>query len=71
MIKHQHRVYLIVGLTLVAYVGVGVSMALGSESGIEMFGTAAGLLTPAALDALVVEARRRKPGVRAIKDDVE
>ncbi len=71
MPQHQLRVILIFVAWLAAVIGLVVLLALGVAEGTG-FGVVTGILgtlTPALVDSLAVEQRRRTPGRHAISDD--
>lgn len=71
MPSHQLRVLVILVAWLAAVIGVVVLLVQGVSEGTG-FGAVLGLLsllTPALVDSLAVERRRRTPGTKAISDD--
>lgn len=72
MDSHRLRVIAILVAWAIVTIGLIVLVALGQTEGTG-FGVVAGIeaaLTPALVDALAVERRRRNPTTRAIKDDI-
>jgi hypothetical protein len=72
MSSHFLRVIVIGVMTLAALIGVIVLVGIGQTDGTG-FGVvtgALGTLVPALLDSLAVERRRRKPGAKAVGDDL-
>lgn len=71
MIKHQHRTLLICSLAALSIIGLIVAAWLQAPVAVlTAIGTAAGIFTPAAADALQVERRRVDPTTTALIDDV-
>lgn len=71
MNSHQLRVIVILVAWLAATIGLIVLVAQGVSDGTG-FGIIAGIvstLTPALVDSMAVERRRRTPGQHAIEDD--
>jgi uncharacterized membrane protein YjjP (DUF1212 family) len=72
MNSHALRLKLLVGLT-VAFAAAALTLfvlGMWSDAASGVFGAALGLLVPAVIDATQVERRRRKPGVKAVSDDL-
>lgn len=71
MLSHKKRTYILCTLAVLSLIAIVVGAALGAETSVlACLSTAAGILVPAAVDALSVEKRRRNPKVSAIVDDI-